>query len=129
LIYRLSADCTDTYMLAAPCSIICEILACMPITMIRLLAHHLSIETGPYNKNGDATRYCYVCIDVTEDEFHFILKCPLYNDLRKHYIKPYFLKKTSTFKLFQLLCTQHLKQLSQCGVYIFKAVTLRTIAV
>jgi hypothetical protein len=58
------------------------------ITRIRWAAHHLSIETGRYNKNGDATRYCYVYKDVTEDEFHIILKCSLYNDLRKQYIKP-----------------------------------------
>jgi hypothetical protein len=65
------------------------------ITRIRLSAHHLSIETGRYNKNGDATRYCSMCKDVTEDEFHCILKFPLYNDVRKQYIKLYFWKQLS----------------------------------
>jgi hypothetical protein len=48
-----------------------------------------------YQEYQDATRYCSVCKDVTEDEFHFILKSPLYNDLRKQYIKPYIWTKPS----------------------------------
>jgi exonuclease III len=99
------------------------------ITRIRLSAHNLSIETGRYHKNTDTTRYCFLCKNVTEDEYHFILKCPLYNDLRQQYIKTYYWKKPSTFKLVQLLCTQNLKQLRHLGVYIFKAVKLRTITV
>jgi hypothetical protein len=99
------------------------------ITRIRLSADHFSVETERYNKNGDATRVCYVCKDVTGGEFHFILKCPLYNDLRKQYIKPYFWKKSSTFKLVKLLCTYNLKQLRHLGAYMFKDVKLRTITV
>ena len=34
-------------------------------------------------------RLCPICHTDIEDEFHFILNCPMYNDLRKLYIKPF----------------------------------------
>ena len=34
---------------------------------------------------------CDVCNDsCIEDEFHFILRCKKYDDMRKKYIKPYY---------------------------------------
>lgn len=34
-----------------------------------------------------------------EDEFHFILMCPFYTDLRNKYIKSFYYKTLSVFKL------------------------------
>jgi len=30
---------------------------------------------------------------MNEDEFHFLLECPLYNEFKKTYIKPYHWKR------------------------------------
>ena len=38
-----------------------------------------------------------------EEEFHFVLVRPKYLILRQKYIKPYFFKKQSVYKLCQLL--------------------------
>ena len=49
-------------------------------------------------------RVCTLCDhNDIEDEFHFILKCPFYSDIRKMYIKKYYYQKPSTFKLVNLL--------------------------
>ena len=63
--------------------------------------------------------------DNVEDEYHFILVCPSYVDFRKLYIKPYYYKCPSTYKLVQLLGTNNIKQLCNLGKYLFKACSLR----
>ncbi len=55
---------------------------------LRLSAHKLQIEIGRYMKKGERKdpqdRLCAHCsTKKCEDEFHFIMKCPLYEDLRK----------------------------------------------
>ena len=53
------------------------------LSKFRLSAHSLNIEKGRYNNTNRRDRICTLCnsSDI-EDEFHFILKCPIYNDLR-----------------------------------------------
>ena len=61
---------------------------------------------------------CDVCNDsCIEDEFHFILRCKKYDDMRKKYIKPYYWKKPSAFKLVQLLSVCNIKELNNLGKF------------
>ena len=49
----------------------------------RISAHNLHIERGRYNNTELALRTCNVCnSDVVEDEFHFLLMCPMYTEAR-----------------------------------------------
>ena len=57
------------------------------ITMLRLSSHFLSMETGRYQGINTVNRLCQFCKSDVEDEFHFVLKCPLYDCFRKLYIK------------------------------------------
>ena len=63
---------------------------------------------------------CDVCNDsCIEDEFHFILRCKKYDDMRKKYINPYYWKKPSAFKMVQLLSVCNIKLvqlLSVCNI-------------
>jgi len=54
------------------------------ITNICLSSHNLAIETGRYNSVRDRNRLCFICPLEIEEEFHFVLKCPLYIDLRNN---------------------------------------------
>ena len=63
-------------------------------------------------------------MNVLEDEFHFVLQCRKYIDLRKHYIKKYYWSRPSTFKLVTLLSVENRKELCNLGKFIhfaFKA--------
>ena len=52
---------------------------------IRCSAHKLSIEQGRYMNVERNPRLCLMCnLSDTEDEFHFIYKCPFYKNLRKN---------------------------------------------
>ena len=57
------------------------------ITMLRLSAHYLSMETGRYQGINTVNRLCQFCKSDVEDEFHLVLKCPVYDCFRKLYIK------------------------------------------
>ena len=67
------------------------------LTKFRLSSHSLAVETGRYRDVPCSNRFCFSCKDDIEDEFHFILKCPLYETLRKTYIKPFYRKKAICF--------------------------------
>ena len=53
------------------------------------------------NKIQLDNRKCGSC-DVLEDEFHFILQCSRYQDLREIYIKRYFWRRPNMLKLIEL---------------------------
>ena len=58
------------------------------ITRIRLSSHDLCIETGRYHGLDRNNRNCIMFdLNVIEDEFHFILQCSRYLDIRKQCIK------------------------------------------
>ena len=63
------------------------------ITRMNISAHELRIQTGRFGQNRlpRNERYCLCCKNNdVEDEYHFILKCPCFLDIRKKFIKKYF---------------------------------------
>ena len=58
------------------------------LTCFRLSAHSLEIEVGRYSNVPRENRLCKYCnLNVVESEYHFLLTCPKYYDLRKKYIR------------------------------------------
>ena len=75
---------------------------------------------------SDRIGYIESCTTLQiEDEFHFVLQCPKYVQLKKKYLNAYYYKSPSTFKLFQLLDSRHIPTLVGLGKYIQHAVMLR----
>ena len=51
---------------------------------IRISAHPLMIEIGRYKNLETEERLCKLCItQKNEDEYHFLIDCPIYNSSRK----------------------------------------------
>ena len=67
-----------------------------------------------YDKTNRNDRKCFNCSDYFEDEFHFILVCPKYDDDRLRFLKKFYWEKPSMFKLLQLFLTQ--KILQNCAI-------------
>ena len=70
------------------------------MTKLRVASHRLEIEVGRWarpNRVPIADRKCRTCNSI-EDEFHFLLECNLYNDLRVQYIKRYYWNRTNVLK-------------------------------
>ena len=96
------------------------------IARIRLSSHRLNVETGRYQNIDRRNRLCTLCnLEDIEDEFHFILKCPHFEALRKALVKPYYIRNTSVFKLVELLKTNSKKDIANLGKYISIAMRKR----
>lgn len=97
------------------------------ISKMRLSSHNLLIETGRHKNIPRDKRFCKTCITDIEDEYHFILVCPMYLALRSKLIKKYYWCKPSMYKLIQLLSVNNIKELCNLGKFIYKALTLRMV--
>lgn len=96
------------------------------ISKYRLSSHQLEIERGRFYNINRKERVCNLCsLSQIEDEFHFILICPFYKEIRKLYVKKYYYEKPSVFKLIQLLSTKNIKELCNLGKYLYKCSKLR----
>jgi hypothetical protein len=71
-------------------------------------------------------RTCNDCYDnLIEDEYHFILVCKKYDNIRKAYIKLYYWRRPSSFKLVQLLSAHNVKELNKLGKFLCLAEKIR----
>ena len=48
------------------------------MTKLRLSNHNLMIEKGRHNKVEHQLRFCIFCPNCIEDEYHFVMICPVY---------------------------------------------------
>ena len=63
------------------------------------------IEKSRYINLERNKRVCSMCsFNDIEDEFHFILRCPAYNDVKKNYFKRRYSTRPSVFKLLFNTC-------------------------
>ena len=60
------------------------------MSKLRLSSHSLEIETGRYTRVPPEERMCLFCKhkgnNNVEDEKHFLLKCPMFNELRDEFL-------------------------------------------
>ena len=93
------------------------------MTRFRVSAHRLETESGRWHKpqkNPYNDRKCQLC-NVLEDEFHFLLECPLYSDLRKNYIKKRYWQNPNILKFIDLMKSTEKKSIPKLATYVFKS--------
>ena len=73
------------------------------ISQFRISAHDLEIERGRYSGIDRNDRICKLCGRTVENEFHFVLICIIYKDLRQKYIPIEFRRSPSIYKLNKLM--------------------------
>ena len=96
---------------------------------LRVSSHRLEVERGRWakpNKIPLDNRKCRFC-EVLEDEYHFILECYIYNDLRKTYIKPYYWWRPNMSKFIELLTTENNTTTKNLSNFIEKAFKMRSL--
>ena len=89
---------------------------------LRTAAHRLLIETGRWVKPKPIAlenRKCITC-NIIEDEFHFILVCPMYSSFR-HYIPKYYTNRPGMFKFIELLNNNNELIVKRLALYCSKA--------
>ena len=88
------------------------------------LSHRLEIEAGRWvrpNRVAVDERKCTFCQTI-EDEYHFVIECALYSQLRKQYIPRYFWNRPSMFKFTELINTTNVNTVRKLSIYIYKAI-------
>jgi hypothetical protein len=100
------------------------------LTKFRLSSHSLAIETGRYQNIPQHDRKCNLCnLNAIENEYHFLLVCPKFIDLRRKYFKPYFCHWPSIYKFDNLMSSSNKKNLINLSKYIYCATKLRQQAI
>lgn len=112
------------------------------IASIRLVSHHLEIETGRYSNIERNQRICKECaMNCVESEYHFVCVCPAYRSIRNQYINMTWptvnkfnslMSSTSKCKLYKLgkyiNLAMNLKAGTHEKIYLIIACLLRQIA-
>lgn len=94
------------------------------LTRFRLSAHNLEIEAGRYLNIERENRFCKICnLTVVESEYHFLLCCPLYRDIRCNYIKNCSFPNLNKFNL--LLSSKNKSTVRNVAKYITEALKKR----
>ena len=93
------------------------------IALTRLItsSHHLKIETGRWARpvTPQSERICPFCPGKQEDEFHLLLECSSYQDIRQRYIPRYYLRRPSMLKAIQLINTTSKKLINALSKFVF----------
>ena len=96
------------------------------MTRIRCSAHNLFTETGRHQNIARNDRICKHCIHRNiENEYHFILTCPIYRDLRLKYLPKFAYSWANIQKMVKLFSSQKRKHCINLSNYIFAATKLR----
>ena len=97
------------------------------ISKLRLSSHTLEIEKGRYRKPNPVPvneRKCNEC-NTLEDEFHFLLECKKYQNLRTMYIKRYYWVRPNVPKLITLLTSENVNECRKLGKFIKHAFEIK----
>ena len=101
----------------------------MHLSKIRMSSHRLEIEAGMWDRPQSIPlneRKCRVC-NVLEDEFHFILECSLFKELRKRFIKRYFSLRPNVPKFVELMTSENVKVIKDLAMYVYESLKIRTV--
>ena len=93
-------------------------------------AHDMRLQSGRLSSNRirREERYFLCCnsSDI-EDEYHFILNCPCFNELRKKYVNDFYIKRPSVFKFINLLTKIDKSTMYKLAQYVKEASAQRAL--
>lgn len=97
------------------------------LSRFRTSSHQLIIETGRYNNIPRGQRLCTnCCFNLIENEYHFLMVCPKYRDLRIQYFKRYYCHWPNMHKFENLLSSSSKHVIENVAKFIYYANSIRT---
>ena len=76
------------------------------------------VERGRWKNLEYIDRICMKCNDV-EDEYHIVMICQKYTDLRKKYLPTKLYEKPSMYKFIEYLNKEDLDSLKNLGLFMY----------
>ena len=92
-----------------------------------MASHRLEIKAGHgIHQTEHQLKKKKVLLLFFKDEFHFVLECSLYQELRQEYIKRFFWIRPNIPKFIELLQSENKNIIKNLSVYIYKSFEKRT---
>ena len=111
----------EKYLKLHCCHNIIRIFACFRCGVLPL-----AIEEGRRENVDALVRVCKVCsFNSVEDEYHFLLVCPLYSELRKEYLPRKIISEPNVYKFNKLLNSNNSEEIFKLCHFVYKAFKLR----
>lgn len=91
----------------------------IPMARFRTTNNRLPIEKGRWEHIERSQRYCTLCnYNILGDEFHYLLECDYFKELRKNYIPRFYLRHVNILKFEKLMTTANIKLLRRLSRFI-----------
>ena len=99
----------------------------MALTRLLVSSHRLHVETGRWERPviPREHRYCQHCPSKIEDEFHLLLECRLYSEIRLQLIPKYYWHRPSTQKAIDLINNPRKSIRKRLGKFVHLAFGVR----
>ena len=97
------------------------------MSRIHMSSHRLQIEAGRWHRPQSIPlneRKCKIYNSV-EDEFHFILECTEYNEIRRKYFKKYVWQRPKIPKFIELMTSTNKMIIRNLAAYVYEAFGVR----
>jgi hypothetical protein len=96
------------------------------LSRFRCSAHRLMIEEGRFRNIDRDQRICLKCnMNEIETEYHFLLVCPFYRELRKEHLPKYYCSWPTLNKFISLMKNSKHGTVNRLSKYIYFANVLR----
>ena len=92
------------------------------LSQFRISAHDLEIEKGRHRNIPRSERTCKLFnLNVIESEYHLLLACPFYRNIRKNFLKKYYYTWPTINKFENLMTTENKKTILNISKYLYNA--------
>ena len=91
------------------------------MTKFRFGVSELSVHYYRYGSHVEKYLKCPLYGEAKEDEVHFVLCCPMLDDIRKQFIPPKFCKQPCVFRLSLLLASTNQEIVRKLSIFLYKA--------
>ena len=95
------------------------------LAAFRSSSHNLMIETGRHLGKERDRRRCFNCHDTIESEYHFLLVCPVYLNLRETHIPRKFYENPTVNKFNILVASGNDEIIKKLATFIYYGMKLR----
>ena len=95
------------------------------MTKFRFGVSERSVHYYRYRSHVEKDLKCPLCGEAKEDEVHFVLCCPMLDDIRKQFIPPKFCKHPCLFRLSLLLASTNQEIVRKLSIFLYKAFKIR----
>ena len=80
--------------------------------------HKLPVEVGRWDDTDLNDRQCILCnADDIGDEYHYLLKCPIFHAQRQSHLKQYYIRRPNMLKFGELLKSENLSILTKLSKF------------